>query len=771
MAIATVVSITGQAWARDSQGNLRELHEGDALREGETLVTADNATVELDFGDAFGPTTIGGGETVAMTPDLDAGQPVSVDEASAQDEDLEALLTAIEQGNEDLLEGLEDPAAGNGGAQGGGGHDFVRLARISEQVDPLSFDFGSVQPGSDDTLEGAALADTAGDVESDNVLAVDDAFVTSEGAPLSGANVLLNDSDSDGDPLTVADPGPRDVIFTMPDGSTVSVTVRVGADGSVSFDPSDGFQALDDDESASGSLSYEVTDGNGNSDSAQVTVTVTGETDAPPVVDIDDGAPGLANADLTVTEATGNTVTGTATVGAEAGIDSVTVNDQDITGATSANPVTIPGAEGELRITGYNAATGEISYDYTEDGDAEDHSDGEIFDRFDLEVTDLAGESTTDSLDIRIEDTEPAAGDDSAAIGEDDTDAVTGNVLANDTESADTPSAISFDADDVAAAQYGTFVDNGDGNWTYQVDTTNGAVQALDDDDTLTETFTYTLTDADGDTSTATLTVTINGATDGPPTVDIDDKAPNAEGADHSVVEATGNTISGTATVGAEAGIDSVTVEGQDITDASNTPVTLQGDEGTLTITGYNAATGEITYDYTEDGDAEDHGNGEILDQFTLGVTDLAGESTSDSLDIRIEDTEPAASDDSAAIGEDDTDAVTGNVLDNDTESADTPSEVVFTDTSASYGSFVDNGDGNWTYQVDTTNGAVQALDDGESLTETFTYTLTDADGDTSTATLTVTINGATDGPPTVDIDDKAPNAEGADHSVVEATG
>ncbi|WP_275289517.1 hypothetical protein, partial [Halomonas elongata] len=117
---------------------------------------------------------------------------------------------------------------------------------------------------------------------------------------------------------------------------------------------------------------------------------------------------------------------------------------------------------------------------------------------------------------------------------------------------------------------------------------------------------------------TATLTVTINGATDGPPTVDIDDNAPNAEGADHSVVEATGNTISGSATVGAEAGIDSVTVDGQDITDASNTSVTLQGDEGSLTITGYNAATGEITYDYTEDGDAEDHGSGEILDQFTL---------------------------------------------------------------------------------------------------------------------------------------------------------
>ncbi len=47
MAIATVISISGQAWARDADGNLRELRVGDTLHEGETLVTADNAIVQL----------------------------------------------------------------------------------------------------------------------------------------------------------------------------------------------------------------------------------------------------------------------------------------------------------------------------------------------------------------------------------------------------------------------------------------------------------------------------------------------------------------------------------------------------------------------------------------------------------------------------------------------------------------------------------------------------------------------------------------------------
>ncbi|WP_275289382.1 Ig-like domain-containing protein [Halomonas elongata] len=601
-------------------------------------------------------------------------------------------------------------------------------------------------------------------IEDTEPAASDDSAAIGEDAtsPVTG-NVLGNDTES-------ADT-PSEVVFTDTSASYGSFVDNGDGSWSYQVDTTNGaVQALNDGEFLTETFEYTLTDADGDTSTATLTVTLNGATDGPPTVDIDDNAPNAEGADHSVVEATGNTISGSATVGAEAGIDSVTVNGSDITDASN-TPVTLQGDEGTLTITGYDAATGEITYDYTEDGDAEDHGNGEILDRFDLEVTDVAGESSEDTLDIRIEDTEPAASDDSAAIGEDDTSPATGNVLDNDTESADTPSAINFDADDVAAAQYGSFVDNGDGSWSYQVDTTNGAVQALDDGEALTETFEYTLTDADGDTSTATLTVTLNGATDGPPTVDIDDNAPNAEGADHSVVEATGNTISGSATVGAEAGIDSVTVDGQDITDASNNPVTLQGDEGTLTITGYDAATGEITYDYTEEGDAEDHSAGEILDQFTLGVTDLAGESTTDSLDIRIEDTEPAASDDSAAIGEDATSPATGNVLDNDTESADTPSEVVFTDTSASYGSFVDNGDGSWSYQVDTTNGAVQALDDGETLTETFEYTLTDADGDTSTATLTVTINGQTDGPPTVDIDDNAPNVEGADHSVVEATG
>ena len=56
---------------------------------------------------------------------------------------------------------------------------------------------------------------------------------------------------------------------------------------------------------------------------------------------------------------------------------------------------------------------------------------------------------------------------------------------------------------------------------------------------------------------------------------------------------------------------------------------------------------------------------------------------------------------------------------------------------------------GEYTYTLDNTNADVNALDDSETLTETFTYTLSDGDK-TDTAELNITINGVNDAPVTV---------------------
>ncbi|SDM93075.1 hypothetical protein SAMN05192555_1291, partial [Franzmannia pantelleriensis] len=155
MAIATVLSITGQAWARDADGNLRELSVGDTLVEGETLVTSDNGSVQLDFLDGLDPTTISGGQEIAMTPEVDADAPVDAADSEVMDADLEALLAAIDDDDVDLLDVLDATAAGaGGGAAADGGHGFVRLARITEGVDPLAFEFGTAQGGEFITAQG-----------------------------------------------------------------------------------------------------------------------------------------------------------------------------------------------------------------------------------------------------------------------------------------------------------------------------------------------------------------------------------------------------------------------------------------------------------------------------------------------------------------------------------------------------------------------------------------------------------------------------------------
>jgi len=60
------------------------------------------------------------------------------------------------------------------------------------------------------------------------------------------------------------------------------------------------------------------------------------------------------------------------------------------------------------------------------------------------------------------------------------------------------------------------------------------------------------------------------------------------------------------------------------------------------------------------------------------------------------------------------------------------------------YGSFTLNADGTYSYTLDNGNAAVDTLNVGDSLTETFTYTMTDGD-QSSSNTLTITINGAND--------------------------
>lgn len=106
----------------------------------------------------------------------------------------------------------------------------------------------------------------------------------------------------------------------------------------------------------------------------------------------------------------------------------------------------------------------------------------------------------------------------------------------------------------------------------------------------------------------------------------------------------------------------------------------------------------------------------------------------------------PVAADDTGAVTEDAAPGtVSGNLLANDTDADGDPLAVTTTGASPiAHGALAIQADGSWTYTLDSADPAVDALDAGQHLVDTFTYVVSDGHGGTATATLTVTIDGAT---------------------------
>ncbi|ELW9228769.1 VCBS domain-containing protein, partial [Morganella morganii] len=205
-----------------------------------------------------------------------------------------------------------------------------------------------------------------------------------------------------------------------------------------------------------------------------------------------------------------------------------------------------------------------------------------------------------------------------------------------------------------------------------------------------------------------------------------------AEAGQHTLAEDDTAGVSGTFTVTAEAGLSSVKVGGETLTLAqlnglsSTTPVTVETPRGTLVLNGFDAATGKVSYHYTVDG-AQEHAKPDndatVLDDIAIVVTDALNGTGNGTLTIAITDTVPVATGESHTLVEDSGSyLVDGNTLANDT-AFDGP--VSFDgwqgNIAAQYGTFTANADGTYRYVLDNANPAVNALNDDQTLTETFT--------------------------------------------------
>jgi VCBS repeat len=325
------------------------------------------------------------------------------------------------------------------------------------------------------------------------------------------------------------------------------------------------------------------------------------------------------------------------------------------------------------------------------------------------------------------------------------------------------------------AGIYGTVTVNSDGTYTYALDNTNGAVQALAQGETLTDTFTTTTTDENGATSSTTLTVTINGAND----------APNITvGAGDSAAETLAETNAGLSTSG------TLTLTDVDTTNTVSTSVVSVSTGGLttglvpnnaqllamLTASGNltnSQTTGPINWTFNSGSEAFNYlpAGQSLTLTYTVRATDSFGATDDQTVTITITGTNdnPVAVADTRSVTEDAADQsgytdgnpgttiVAGNVLTNDTDvdfgATKSVSAVngapgnLGSTVSGTYGTLVINSNGTYTYALDNTNPAVQALAAGQTRTDTFTYTMSDDQGATSSTTLTVTVRGANDAP------------------------
>ncbi|EGW52440.1 hypothetical protein HMPREF1022_00567, partial [Desulfovibrio sp. 6_1_46AFAA] len=507
-----------------------------------------------------------------------------------------------------------------------------------------------------------------------------------------------------------ADPDLHDVVSFVPQTNTAGLygTLSVDAAGNYTYTLNNALpavQGLGVGESLTDSFTFTVTDNHGATASNTLAVTINGTNDAP-----------------AVTAATASIVEDTA------GISGAlpTPADPDLNDVVSFVPQTnAAGSYGTLSVD----ADGNYTYTLNNALPAvQGLGVGEsLTDSFTFTVTDNHGATATSTLTVTINGTNDAPVLAAATVNVAEDSAVTSGTLPMPTD-ADVHDVVSFTPLSNASGSYGTFSVDTDGNYTYVLNTSLPAVQGLGLGESLTDTFVVTVSDNHGGTSSTVVTMSINGSND----------APVVTAATAVIAEDT-PTVSGTLPAPMDADIhDTVTFSPQ---------ANALGSYGTLNLD----ASGNYTYTLNNALPAvQGLGVGESLTEtFTFTVTDNHGATATSTLTVTINGTNDAPVLAATTVNIAEGSAVTSGTLPTPTD-ADVHDVISFTPQSnapGSYGTFSVDGDGNYTYALDTSLPAVKGLGAGESLTDTFVVAVSDNHGGTSSTVVTMSINGSNDAP------------------------
>ncbi|MEM7332261.1 MAG: tandem-95 repeat protein, partial [Chloroflexota bacterium] len=467
--------------------------------------------------------------TVTITVNNENDAPDAVDDSASTDEDNAVTIDVLDNdsdldGDDLTIDSVTDPA---NGVVTNNGTDVTYTPNADfNGVDSFTYTIGDGNGGSD-----TATVNVTVNPVNDVPVATDDAQSTAENTAVI-IDVLANDSDADGDTLTVDS-------VTDPANGSVS---NNGTD--VTYTPDAAFSGVD-------TFEYTASDGNGGTATATVTVTVNNENDAPDavddstttdedvavIIDVLDNDSDLDGDNLTVDSVTdpangavfnnGTNVTYTPDADFN-GADSFTYTIIDGNGGSNTATVNVtvnavndnPVAADDSQSTGENMAVtiDVLANDMDVDGDdltidsVTDPANGAVVnngtdvtytpadsffgtDTFQYTVIDGNGGSATATVTVNVNDVNdaPVAVDDTAST--DEGVAVTIDVLANDSDAdGDT-----LTVDSVTDPANGVVVNNVT-DVTYTPDAGFFG----------TDTFEYTVIDNNGGSDTATVTVTVN---------------------------------------------------------------------------------------------------------------------------------------------------------------------------------------------------------------------------------------------------------------------
>ncbi|MGR5220543.1 VCBS domain-containing protein [Vibrio parahaemolyticus] len=328
-------------------------------------------------------------------------------------------------------------------------------------------------------------------------------------------------------------------------------------------------------------------------------------------------------------------------------------------------------------------------------------------------------------------------------------DTATGQVVATDN---DTDSVLAYSIAN-QSDQYGSIsIDSKTGEWTYTLNNTSTATQALAEGQTATSEYTVLVTDDKGAIVTDTIVITITGTNDKP-------ELSTSSHFSGQVVEA-GNLDDGTQVAGQS--IVSGMLVASDVDADSVLAFSAEGSSnyGSFAI---NPVTGQWTFTLDNSSSATQAlQEGQSEDEvFTVKVTDDKGAVIEQAVTITITGTndQPTFNASSQLVGavteagHDDagypqagTPTATGTLVAEDVD-ADAQLKFAVDNGDSPYGKLVVKESGQWVFTLDNTTTETQALKEGETKDVSFTVKVTDEFGAVNTETVTITLTGTNDVP------------------------